>query len=300
MSETTSGISDKDARKRDGIVTRFAPSPTGYLHLGHAYSALINTHQASASDGRFLLRIEDIDQTRCRPDFDAAIFEDLTWLGVTWETPVMRQSERLALYQSHLDTLQAKGLVYRCFRSRKDIEDILRAPHASDANEDLKVFTGAPLAAGEERDNLADGRPFAWRLSLSAAQEMLGPDYATLNFAEEVDGVLKEVPADPGRFGDVVLGRKDSGTSYHLSSVIDDAAQGVTHVTRGEDLREAAGLHTLLQVLLGLPRPVYRHHDLITNAAGERLSKRDGAMALRSLRESGKSAADVRALMPAL
>lgn len=280
------------------LITRFAPSPTGFLHLGHAYSALINAEQAKQSAGRFLLRIEDIDQTRCRQEFDDAIFEDLSWLGLTWAQPVMRQSDRMAVYQSCLDDLHARGLVYRCFRSRKDIEDILRAPHTSNDEQGSRAFTGGPLAALEERDNLAEGKPFAWRLSLSAAAETIGDAFTALSFLEDVDGDVVEVPAAPERFGDVVLGRKDSGTSYHLSSVIDDAAQGVTHVIRGEDLHEAAGLHSLLQALLGLPHPTYCHHHLITNEDGQRLSKRNDAMALRTMRESGLSPEDVRALMP--
>lgn len=280
------------------MITRFAPSPTGYLHLGHAYSALVNARQAENSGGELILRIEDIDQTRCRPEFEHAIFEDLAWLGLTWHDTIMRQSERLPLYQEQIEGLHQRGLVYRCFRSRKDIEDILRAPHPTGQDEPPQAFRSAPLSALEERDNLAEGRPFAWRLSLTAARETLGPAYDTLSFAEDVGGVLENVPAAPDRFGDVVLGRKDSGTSYHLSSVIDDADQGITHVTRGEDLREAAGLHTLLQALLGLPRPVYRHHALITNADGERLSKRDQAMALRTMRDRGMTPKDVKALMP--
>lgn len=281
----------------DAVVTRFAPSPTGYLHLGHAYSARLNAAQAAQAGGRFFLRIEDIDQTRCRPHFDDAIFEDLSWLGLTWDAPVMRQSERMDIYQQALCGLFERGLIYRCFRSRKDIEDILRAPHKSDS-EPARAFRGAPLTALEERDNLAEGRPFAWRLSLNAVQQELGEAYATLTYCEETNTGFAQVPAEPERFGDVVLGRKDSGTSYHLSSVIDDAAQGITYVIRGEDLREAAGLHTVLQALLNLPRPIYRHHALITNKDGARLSKRDDAMALRTMRETGMTPDEVRALMP--
>lgn len=282
------------------MITRFAPSPTGYLHLGHAYSALINAQQANDANGQFVLRIEDIDQTRCKPEFEDAIFEDLDWLGLSWEQPVMRQSERMTLYESCLNELSERGLVYRCFRSRKDIEDILRAPHAPDDAGESRAFTGGPLAALEERDNLAEGKPFAWRLSLSATAEAIGDAYARLSFLEETDGEYVEVSAQPERFGDVVLGRKDSGTSYHLSSVIDDAAQGVTHVTRGQDLREAAGLHTLLQALLNLPRPTYQHHNLITNDDGKRLSKRDNALTLRAMRKNGMAPDDVKALIPDL
>jgi glutamyl-Q tRNA(Asp) synthetase len=274
-----------------GVVTRFAPSPTGYLHLGHAYSALINFQQARDAGGRFLLRIEDIDQQRCRPEYVAAIFEDLNWLGLSWDEPPLRQSRRLAFYEARLTSLHARGLVYRCFRTRQDIKDAMNAPH----NTPARVFRGASLAALEERDNVAEGRPYAWRLSLTAAQAALGPRFSALTFVEHTEDGLRERPAEPWRFGDVVLGRKDSGTSYHLASVLDDAAQGVTHVTRGEDLREAAGLHALLYALFELEPPIYRHHKLLTDEAGRRLSKRDGSVALRALRDAGVSAEELRA-----
>ena len=282
------------------IVTRFAPSPTGMLHLGHAHSALLNAATARQAQGRFLLRIEDIDAERCRPHFEAAILEDLTWLGIAWDRPVLRQSERLAFYAEALAGLSARGLVYRCFRSRRDIGEAMSAPHAPPHTRphagSAAAFRGTVMSALEERANLAEGRPFAWRLSLAAAEAELGTAFAVLSFAEEIDGRLVAVPAEPWRFGDVVLGRKDNGTSYHLASVLDDAAQGVTHVIRGEDLREAAGLHTLLQRLLGLPAPVYRHHRLIAGPDGRRLSKRDGAASLRALREAGVSPAEVESL----
>lgn len=272
--------------------TRFAPSPTGYLHLGHAASALLNHAVAQEAGGRFLLRMEDIDQGRCRLAFEAAIIEDLTWLGLAWDPPILRQSERLPLYEAALADLARRGLVYRCFRSRRDIEEAMSAPHVLPSG----AFTGAALSALEERDALAEGRPYAWRLSLDAAKQALGRRFDGLRFAEEHEGRLVNHPAEPARFGDVVLGRKDSGTSYHLASVIDDAATGVTVVMRGEDLREAAGLHRLLQELLGLPAPIYRHHALLTGPDGKRLSKRDGAASIRALREAGHSAAEVRAM----
>ena len=275
-------------------VTRFAPSPTGYLHLGHAYSALVNFNQANATQGRFLLRIEDIDQTRCRPEYDAAIFDDLAWLGLTWEEPVIRQSERMAVYEACLAELQDRGLVYRCFRTRKDIEQAMSAPHESPTG----AFRSGPLAALEERDNLADGKPYAWRLSLSEAQTALGDAFSALSFREDTNDGPVDVPAEVDRFGDVVLGRKDSGTSYHLSSVLDDAEQGVTHVTRGEDLREAAGLHVLLYALLNLTPPVYRHHALILGEDGKRLAKRDQAATIRAMRERGLTPDNVRAMLP--
>lgn len=218
------------------------------------------------------------------------MLEDLQWLGITWDDLPVRQSERLDIYEAHLAQLQDRGLVYRCFRTRKNIEDAARAPHGTP----LGVFRSAPLSALEERDNLAEGRPYAWRLSLLAARTHLGPDFQTLSFTEEIDGGLEERSADPTRLGDVVLGRKDSGASYHLSSVVDDAAQGVTHVTRGEDLREAAGLHVLLHRLLGLTPPIYRHHRLIVDDEGKRLSKRDKSATLRHLRMNGVTAEEIR------
>lgn len=272
------------------LVTRFAPSPTGLLHLGHAYSALLNFDAARASRGRFLLRIEDIDATRCKPEFEQAIYDDLAWLGITWEQPVRRQSERLAHYAEKLASLADRGLVYRCFRSRKDIEEAMSAPHASPG----QPFTGAVLSRLEERSNLAEGRPFAWRLSIAACRAALGPAFGELAYVEQTDAGLLTRPADAARFGDVVLGRKDAGTSYHMASVIDDAGQGVTHVIRGEDLREAAGLHRLLQALMGLPAPVYIHHRLITDAAGNRLAKRNKAETLQALRAAGSTPHQLR------
>jgi glutamyl-Q tRNA(Asp) synthetase len=265
-------------------VTRFAPSPTGLLHLGHAYSALLNYE---AGD-RFILRIEDIDANRCKPEFEAAIYEDLAWLGLRWEQPVWRQSERLATYESHLAKLHLRGLVYRCFKSRKDIEAAMSAPHGY-----ATAFASEPLSALEERGNLAEGKPYAWRLSLNAARRQLGQRFSKLTFAEDVDGKIIQQFAEPDRFGDVVLGRKDIGTSYHMASVIDDATQGITHVIRGEDLREAAGLHRLLQELMGFPTPIYRHHRLITDEDGGRLSKRNKALSLKILREGGASPDDI-------
>lgn len=272
------------------FVTRFAPSPTGYLHLGHALSALTAFDAARAADGRFLLRIEDIDQGRARREFEAAIFEDLGWLGLEWEPPVRRQSEHMAAYAEPLNDLIGRGIVYRCFRTRKEIaEAIASAPHG----ESEERFTGEALQADEEGERLAAGDVYAWRLSLKKARAALGPAYFALVFEDET-GLVR---AEPERHGDVVLARKDFGTSYHLASVWDDALQGVTHVIRGEDLREAAHLHVLLQKLLGLPQPVYRHHRLVLGEDGKRLAKRDQSATLRALRESGKSPEDVRALV---
>lgn len=272
------------------FVTRFAPSPTGRLHLGHAFSALTAFDAARAAGGRFLLRIEDIDRGRARDEFEAAIYEDLAWLGISWEEPVRRQSEHMADYEAALQSLIDRGLVYRCFRTRKEIADAIgSAPHG----EAEEAFRGEALAPEEETAKLEAGEPFAWRLSLKKARAALGPAYFALVFEDETGPVR----AEPERHGDVVLARKDFGTSYHLASVWDDALQGVTHVIRGDDLREAAHLHVLLQKLLDLPQPAYRHHRLIMSADGKRLAKRDQAAALASLRESGKTAADVRAML---
>ncbi|GIK47493.1 MAG: tRNA glutamyl-Q(34) synthetase GluQRS [Alphaproteobacteria bacterium] len=272
------------------FVTRFAPSPTGYLHLGHALSALTAFDAARAANGRFLLRIEDIDLGRARPEFEAAIYEDLAWLGLSWEEPVRRQSEHMAEYAEPLQDLIGRGLVYRCFRTRKEIADaIASAPHGAAEER----FAGEALPAEEEAQRLAAGDAFAWRLSLKKARAALGPAYFALVFEDET----APVRAEPERHGDVVLARKDFGASYHLASVWDDALQGVTHVIRGEDLREAAHLHVLLQKLLGLPQPVYRHHRLVLGEDGKRLAKRDRSATLRALRDAGKTPADVRALV---
>jgi len=266
--------------------TRFAPSPTGYLHRGHAFSALTAYAAVREAGGRFALRIEDIDATRCRPEFEAAICEDLTWLGLAWETPVRRQSEHLADYQAALEGLEADGLLYRCFRTRREVaEAMASAPHGP-----MEVFRGAPLPAEEEAARLAADEPFAWRLSLDAAARKLG-GFGALTFPEEGEG---EVAARPELGGDVVLARKDVGVAYHLAVVVDDALQGISHVIRGRDLFEATHVQRLLQALLDLPTPVYRHHRLLTGPDGRRFAKRDGAQTLRSLREQGMSAADLR------
>lgn len=252
-----------------GFVTRFAPSPTGYLHRGHAFSAMTASRAADAARGRFLLRIEDLDTQRCRPEFEAAIFEDLSWLGLTWETPVVRQSERTALYRAALARLQSKGLVYPCRRTRREILDgIARAPHAGDP--------------GDDRVRGAVEGPVAWRLSIEAAERALG-GFDRLTFEEAGE----RVSADPRSAGDVVLGRKDSGVSYHLAVVVDDAAQGVTHVIRGDDLLPATHVQRLLQELLDLPAPAYRHHPLVVRPDGKRFAKRDTAETLRELRAKG-------------
>lgn len=272
------------------FVTRFAPSPTGYLHLGHAYSALTAFDAARDAGGRFVLRIEDIDQGRARPEFETAIFEDLAWLGIEWEEPVRRQSEHMSSYADVLTGLIERELVYRDFRTRREIaEAIASAPHG----ESGEVFTGGALPPDEEKAKLDEGEAFAWRLSLKKARAALGPAYFALVFEDETG----RVRAEPDKLGDVVLARKDFPTSYHIASVWDDALQGVTHVIRGEDLRESAHLQVLLQKLLDLPQPIYRHHKLILGADGKRLAKRDQAATLRALRESGKTPEDVRAML---
>lgn len=271
-----------------GFVTRFAPSPTGYLHRGHAYSALSVQAAAREAGGRTLLRIEDIDTQRSRPQYETALLEDLAWLGFTWEPPVRRQSEHMDDYRAALDRLNGLGLLYRCFRTRQEVlDEIARAPHGP-----VEMFTGAALPPAEEAARLAAGEPFAWRLSLAAAQTHLNDAWKSLTFTDAERGIL---PARPETAGDVVLARKDVGVAYHLASVVDDGLQGVTHVVRGDDLADAPHIHRLLQVLLGLPEPIYRHHRLLTGPDGKKLSKRDSAQSLRELRAGGVTAEQLRA-----
>ena len=277
--------------------TRFAPSPTGHLHLGHALSAITAFDAARAAGGRFLLRIEDIDATRARAEFEAAILEDLAWLGLEWETPVRRQSGHMADYRLALDRLRAEGLLYRCFRTRREVLDaIASAPHGPGEDADGGVFRAGPLPPAEESARLAAGQPFAWRLSLDAAAHRLG-GLDALDFTETGAGPQGErgrLPADPGQAGDVILARKDVGVAYHLAVVVDDALQGVAEVIRGVDLFAATHIQRLLQALLGLPTPLYRHHRLLLGADGKRLAKRNGAPALRELRAEGVTPAQVR------
>ena len=281
-----------------GFVTRFAPSPTGRLHLGHAFSALTVQAAARAAEGRFILRIEDIDRTRCRPEHEAAIYEDLRWLGLDWEEPVRRQSEHMDDYQRALDRLRDRGLLYRCFRTRKAVlDEIARAPHGHGE----EAFRGAALPPDEEMRRLEAGEPYAWRLSLDKAKEHLGPAWDALTFTDLDAGPLDARPetaamlwARPDTAGDVVLARKDVGVAYHLASVVDDALQGVTHVIRGEDLREAVHIQRLLQALLDLPTPLYRHHRLLSGPDGARLAKRAGSRSLSDLRAGGADPAAIR------
>lgn len=269
------------------IVTRFAPSPTGLLHLGHAHSALFGWRKARAAAGRFLLRIEDIDPSRCRPDFESAILRDLAWLGLDWDGTVRRQSEHLAEYRAALDRLSGLGLLYPCFCSRKDIAAAVSAPHGPEG----PVYPGTcrGLASEIAEARKARGDPFALRLDSARASSLAGP----LSFEDEREG---ETPVRPGLLGDVVLARRDAPASYHLCVTLDDHLQGVTVVTRGLDLFHATHVQRLIQAVLGLNIPRYAHHLLLTNAAGERLSKRDGALGLAALRDAGRSAAEVRAL----
>ncbi|MDB5443230.1 MAG: glu, partial [Phenylobacterium sp.] len=242
------------------FVTRFAPSPTGYLHRGHAFSALSAADAAREAEGRFLLRIEDIDRTRCRPEYEAAIYEDLAWLGLEWATPVRRQSDHMDDYARALRELAERGLLYRCFRTRREIaEAIEAAPHGA-----MEAFRGEALAPDEEARRVAAGEPYAWRLSLDHAARTLG-GFDGLTFIEEGEAPHGEqgvIQARPELGGDVVLARKDVGVAYHLAVVVDDAGQGISHVIRGQDLFEATHVQRLLQALLGLPTPIYRHHRL--------------------------------------
>ena len=266
------------------IVTRFAPSPTGFLHLGHAFAALT----AARAGERFLLRIEDIDTTRCRPEFEDAIYEDLAWLGLDWEMPVLRQSERFEAYRTALDALQSQGLLYPCFCTRAEIAaEIARASEAPHGPEG-PVYPGTCRHLSEEQREarIASGAPYALRLDSQKAASIIG----MLAFEEHGAGPEGEhgtIAVEPLLFGDVVLARKETPASYHLSVVVDDAFQGVTLVTRGNDLFAAAHIQRVLQALLGLPAPEYAHHKLILDKSGKKFSKRDSAATLRDLRANG-------------
>jgi glutamyl-Q tRNA(Asp) synthetase len=283
-------------------VFRFAPSPNGYLHLGHAYSALLNSDLAQRSGGRFLLRIEDIDVARCKPEFEDAIYEDLTWLGISWQTPVRRQTEHFADYGRAIEKLSALSLVYSSFESRAEIARLVAERDAEGASP--RDPDGAPLYPGtakqlssDERASLLEsGAPYALRLDMAAACVQAGE----LGWAEHGEGPKGEagaMTAWPEAWGDVILARKETPTSYHLSVVLDDALQGVTEIVRGQDLFWSTSVHRLLQRLLGLPEPSYRHHRLICDAGGRKLSKSSDATGLRELRAAGASPADIRRLV---
>ena len=280
-------------------VFRFAPSPNGHLHLGHAYSALLNADLARQSGGQLLLRIEDIDPARCRPEFEAAIYQDLGWLGIAWQQPVRRQSEHLGDYRAALDQLTALGLVYPSFESRADIAKLVA--QRDEAGAWPRDPDGAPLYPGSakqlsenERTRLiAQGTPYALRLDMAAAMARAG----SLGWTEQGAGPHGEsgrVAARPQAWGDVILARKETPTSYHLSVVVDDALQGVSEVVRGVDLFHATSVHVLLRHLLGLPHPVYRHHRLLLDNLGRKLSKSTQATGLRELRAAGVTPDDIR------
>jgi len=281
-------------------VFRFAPSPNGYLHLGHALSALRNAEMARAAGGRLLLRVEDIDATRCRPEYEAAIYEDLAWLGIQWELPVLRQSEHFDGYRAALARLEALGLIYPSFESRAEIARLVAEREA------IHGFwprdpDGAPLYPGEAKSmapaesarRIAAGEPYALRLDMQAAIMRAGP----LTWTETgtgPEGVGGVFAANPAIWGDVILARKETPTSYHLAVVVDDAVQGITDVVRGSDLFHATSVHRLLQALLGLPQPAYHHHRLVLDAKGRKLAKSTAATGLRELRARGATVADIR------
>jgi glutamyl-Q tRNA(Asp) synthetase len=254
------------------VITRFAPSPTGYLHVGHVASAVKAFGFAQERDGKCLLRIEDIDRTRCKPEFERAIYEDLDWLGFDWPIPVRRQSDHFKDYARVLDHLRDLGVVYRCTKTRKEImEDIARAPHGAG-----EVYT----RPDDEWDEDPGDQPFAWRMSLAACKRRLGERYDALSFTNNGE----TVKAKPDLLGDVILARKDVGTSYHLACCHDDAVQGITDIVRGTDLLESTHVHRLLQELMDWPEPLYHHHALLLDDEGKKFSKRDNAVTIRSLR----------------
>ena len=262
--------------------TRFAPSPTYFLHLGHALSALHVWRTAENAGGEVWLRIEDIDTTRCRPEYTDAIYQDLTWLGLSWPEPVRVQSKHFEDYRSCVETLNQMGLAYRCFRTRADLsalEDPLRP---------------GPIASDQEAQLLDEGAPFAWRLSLSRARDHLGAAYDTLTYQESTVSGLEVRRADPNLHGDIVIARKDSPSAYHIAATHDDALQGMTHIVRGEDLIDAPHVHSLLQALLNWSQPIYQHHPLLLDEAGNKLSKRQKSISLASLRADGMTADQVR------
>ncbi len=299
MSYASDKVAPNNKATPNQVVTRFAPTPSGFLHLGHAHSALFAWRAAEAAGGRFLLRMEDVDLARCRREFEDAILEDLAWLGLRWEQPVLHQSERMDDYAAALAHLEAAGLIYPCICTRKEIRaEVARAGQAPHGPEG-PLYPGTcrrrrasaegakPAARVAERSD--QGRGYALRLDTEAASRAVGP----LTWSDQNRGTIE---ADPRSLGDVVLARKEVPSSYHLAVTLDDAHQGVTLVTRGEDLFQATHMHRLLQALLDLPVPRWHHHRLLTDETGKRLAKRHDALALRRLREAGKSPAEVRAL----
>ncbi|HVM21851.1 MAG TPA: tRNA glutamyl-Q(34) synthetase GluQRS [Sphingomicrobium sp.] len=267
------------------MVTRFAPSPSGRLHLGHAYSALLGHTLATEAGGRFLLRIEDLDRTRCKPEFVDAIHEDLRWLGIHWDEPVLVQSQRTSAYEAALERLRSEGLIFACFCTRADIAQSLTAPHGDAATS----YPGTCRDLADDPERRAT-MPHCWRLNAGRALER-----AALPSWSEADG--RAFTASGTEIGDAILARKDAPASYHLACVVDDAESGVTTVVRGADLRPSTPVQRLLQLLLGLPEPTYVHHPLITHADGRRLAKRDQAPTLAALRESGVDPAELAAAL---
>ncbi|WP_160011697.1 tRNA glutamyl-Q(34) synthetase GluQRS [Rhizobium sp. 18055] len=286
---------------RQKPVFRFAPSPNGPLHLGHALSALLNRDMAKASGGRFLLRMEDIDLARCTPEFEAGIETDLAWLGIDWEKPPRRQSDHFADYQTALDSLIDRGLAYPAFLTRGEVKAHVTAientgtpwPRDPDGSPHYPP-TDRTKSAEECKQLLGSGQKHAWRLDMAKA---IATVESPLAWSETGDGERGEITADPAAWGDVVLSRSDAPSSYHLSVVVDDALQGITHVVRGLDLYHATSVHRLLQTLLGLPAPTYHHHRLINDADGRKLSKSAGDTGLAELRAKGLSATDIRHLV---
>jgi glutamyl-Q tRNA(Asp) synthetase len=281
------------------IVTRFAPSPTGPLHLGHAFAAFAAFDAAQSAGGRFLLRMEDIDRARCRRAYESAILEDLAWLGLTWQSPVRRQSEHFAFYAQSLEKLKDADLLYPCFCTRKEIAaEIARAsgaPHLNLQGAEGTIYPGTcrTLSMAQRKARGADGALYAWRIDIQKASSLAGP----LTFMESGSGPNGEnglQKVQPELLGDVVLARKEVPTSYHLAVVADDALQEVSLVTRGEDLFHATHIQRLLQRLLGLPEPHYAHHRLVTSPDGKKFSKRDTSVTLGSLRQQGAQVADIK------
>jgi glutamyl-Q tRNA(Asp) synthetase len=274
------------------VVTRFAPSPTGLLHAGHARSALFAWRRAREAGGRFLLRIENIDVTRCKPEYEAAILEDLAWLGLDWDGEPRRQSEHFAQYARTLDALRSRGLLYPCFCTREAIAREIASADAAPHGPEGPAYPGtcAAIPASLAAARIAHGEPHAWRLHMDDAIAITG----SLTYEEERRGTIH---CDPAGFGDVVLSRKETPASYHLCVTHDDALQGVSLVTRGQDLRAATDIHRLLQALMGWPTPRYAHHPLMLDNAGRRLSKRDGSLSLRALRQDGRTPAEIREMV---
>ncbi|PTE08734.1 tRNA glutamyl-Q(34) synthetase GluQRS [Mesorhizobium helmanticense] len=286
------------------LTFRFAPSPNGELHLGHAYSALLNQQMAKAAGGRLLLRIEDIDKTRCTPEFEAGIYRDLKWLGLGWEEPVRRQSDHFADYQAVLDRLIGQELVYPAFMSRGEIRAFITDSEKRGRNwprdpDGVPLYPAADkaLPVKERRRRIAENAPFAWRLDVDAAMAHVGRDLSWTEFVDETLSATRQIEARPRDWGDVIVARRDIPTSYHLAVVVDDALQEVSHVVRGQDLYAATSMQRLLQEVLDLPQPAYFHHRLILGPDGRKLSKSLGDTGLAALREAGASPDDIRRLV---